>query len=152
MIRRAAFIALFLAAAAPGAAAPPEPGVGATLDHLALYVTDIDRSTAFYKDVFEFPEIPSPLPIARWLSTGRGTALHIVKGRPAPVANSKWDHFAVSCTDLDAMIARLDARKIAWTDIEGKAVPQTRADGVRQIFIRDPDGYWIEINDMGKAR
>jgi lactoylglutathione lyase len=23
----------------------------------------------------------------------------------------------------------------------------TRVDGVKQIYFKDPDGYWIEIND-----
>jgi hypothetical protein len=24
---------------------------------------------------------------------------------------------------------------------------QTRFDGVRQIYTRDPDGYWLEVSD-----
>ena len=24
---------------------------------------------------------------------------------------------------------------------------QTRADGVKQIYMQDPDGFWIEVND-----
>jgi lactoylglutathione lyase len=24
-----------------------------------------------------------------------------------------------------------------------------RADGVKQIFFQDPDGYWIEVNSIG---
>jgi lactoylglutathione lyase len=147
MTARLAIAAFLLVPIAPPAVAQVPT---AALDHLALYVSDLDRSTAFYKDVFGFAEIKSPLPIARWLSTGNGTTLHIVKGRTTPVENSKWDHFAVSCADMQAMIANLDTRKIAWSDIEGRHKPQIRADGVQQIFIRDPDGYWIEINDRLK--
>ena len=25
-----------------------------------------------------------------------------------------------------------------------------RADGIKQIFFQDPDGYWIEVNSVGK--
>lgn len=81
-----------------------------------------------------------------------GVMLHIVSGRPNAANNSKWDHFAVACSNLDEMIARLQAKNIAWSDIDGNPKPQQRADGVRQIFIRDPDGYWIEINDSLKLR
>ncbi|MEZ6089086.1 MAG: hypothetical protein R3C05_13875 [Pirellulaceae bacterium] len=27
----------------------------------------------------------------------------------------------------------------------GISAPRTRPDGGRQIFVRDPDGYWIEL-------
>jgi len=29
---------------------------------------------------------------------------------------------------------------------------EVRPDGVKQNFVRDPDGYWIEINDALKPR
>ena len=25
--------------------------------------------------------------------------------------------------------------------------PQVRPDGIKQVYLQDPDGYWIEIND-----
>jgi lactoylglutathione lyase len=36
--------------------------------------------------------------------------------------------------------------------MDGRDVPQVRSDGVKQIFVQDPDGYWIEINDAAKYR
>ena len=49
-------------------------------------------------------------------------------------------------------MAALKARGMNWQDFAGNVgqVSQTRSDGVRQIFFRDPDGYWIEINDARK--
>ena len=26
-------------------------------------------------------------------------------------------------------------------------LPYVRADGVRQIYLQDPDGFWVEVND-----
>lgn len=66
-------------------------------------MADLDRSTAFYKKLFGFTDLPAPVAFARWLSMG-----------------------------------------------EGKREIQTRPDGVQQIFVQDPDGYWIEINDALK--
>lgn len=138
----------------PGAMAwgqQPKPAV-ASLDHVALYVVDLDRSVSFYKSLFGFSEIKAPFPIARWLVAGNGLTLHIVSGRTKPLENTKWDHFALSCPDMDQMIAVLAANKVPWTDMEGNHAPQIRPDGIKQIFVRDPDGYWIEVNDMLKAR
>jgi lactoylglutathione lyase len=28
-----------------------------------------------------------------------------------------------------------------------KQTTTTRVDGVQQIWLQDPDGYWVEIND-----
>ena len=36
---------------------------------------------------------------------------------------------------------------------DSKQVPQpitTRPDGVKQLYVQDPDGYWIEINDSAR--
>ena len=29
----------------------------------------------------------------------------------------------------------------------GCKTPQVRPDKVQQIYLQDPDGYWIEVND-----
>jgi len=51
-------------------------------------------------------------------------------------------------------IQRLKDREIVWSDFAGTqgAVGTVRTDAVRQIFLRDPDGYWIEINDALKTK
>ena len=59
------------------------------VDHVAIYVADLQKSVAFYKDTFGFEQIPIPVKIAAWLSMGKGVMLHIVVGRKEPVANTK---------------------------------------------------------------
>lgn len=124
----------------------------AALDHVAISAADLDKSASFYKEVFGFRQVPAPVPMARWLVMANGVMLHIVGNRTAPSFHSRWDHLALACADLDVLIAKLDARHIAWTNMEGGHSPQVRSDGVRQIFIQDPDGYWIEINDTLKSK
>lgn len=135
-------------AATPGFAEQPVPEIAA-LDHLAIHVRDVDVSTTFYKELFGLRQVPAPVPFARWLVLGNGMMLHIVGGRSTPVSNSRWDHFALTCRDLTAFIARLDAKGIAWSDLQGRPRPQTgfRGNEIKQIFLQDPDGYWIEVND-----
>ncbi len=120
------------------------------VDHVAIYVSDLQKSVAFYKDVFGFEQVPVPVKIAAWLSMGKGVMLHMIVGRKEPVANSKWDHLSIACSDMAVMTASLDAKHIRWESMEGKPEPAVRFDGVKQIFIKDPDGYWIEINDALK--
>jgi lactoylglutathione lyase len=122
------------------------------LDHVAIQVADLDKSVAFYKSVFGLSEVPAPFPIARWLTLGGGIMLHIVGNRTTRTEHSRWDHISIACGDMDVMIAKLDAQHVPWTNMEGLHTPQVRPDGVKQIFIQDPDGYWIEINDMAKPK
>lgn len=124
----------------------------AAMDHISITVADADKSAAFYSDLFGFKQVPAPVPMARWLVMANGVMLHIVGNRKAPSEHSRWDHLALACADLDAVVEKLDGRHVSWTNMEGGHVPQVRSDGVKQIFVQDPDGYWIEINDALKRR
>lgn len=148
MTSRSSFISIAsvaLAFVAPAHAEPP-PKTG-ILDHVAIQARALDRSVAFYKTLFGLTEVPAPFAGARWLSLGGGVMLHIVGNRTAPSRHDRWDHIAIACGDMDAMIAKLAAQHVPWINMDGAHVPQVRPDGVKQIFIQDPDGYWIEIND-----
>jgi catechol 2,3-dioxygenase-like lactoylglutathione lyase family enzyme len=58
-------------------------------------------------------------------------------------------HIALSAPDFDATLARLEAAHVPFGEMPGRpGKVTTRADGVRRCFVRDPDGHWIEINDV----
>lgn len=138
-------------AAASAATTAPAPVAAPALDHVGIQASDLDRSVTFYTGVLGLAEVPAPFPPteARWVAFGNGQLLHIVAHGRAGSEHNRWDHFALACRDLPAMIARLDALHWPWTDMNGGHAVQRRPDGVRQIFIRDPDGYAIELNDAG---
>ena len=143
--------ALLLALASPVAAeAPPEQP--ARMDHVALQVADLARSVAFYQRIFGFAEIEAPVEGPRWLSVGGALALHLLPGRTEPVRDNRYVHLAFTVQDFDAMVGRLVADKVAFGDFAGNpgAINRVRGDGVRQVFLRDPDGYWIEVNDAAR--
>ena len=152
-MRRASVTATTLLALAAAAALAEARDLPApALDHVGIQASDLDRSIAFYTGVLGLAEVPAPFPKAqaRWIAFGNGLMLHIVaNGRPGAEHN-KWDHFALACPDLKAMIARLDRLHVAWSDMADARAPQTRPDGVTQIFVRDPDGYEIELNDAAR--
>lgn len=56
-----------------------------------------------------------------------------------------YGHIAISTADLDGMLARL-----AEQGIEPERPPYSvREGGSRLCFVKDPDGYRIEILEMG---
>jgi lactoylglutathione lyase len=130
------------------------PSASLRFDHLALHVADLAASVAFYSDVFGLQEIPAAAEGTRWLSLGKGLALHLVGGRSAPVADVRSVHLALAGDNLDPILQRLRERRILWSDSAGTlgAVEHGRSDGVRQIYLRDPDGYWVEVNDALKKK
>lgn len=130
-------------------AQPAAPAPALSLDHVGIQVVDLERSVAFYERVFGLREVPAPFPrdAARWFALGGGQMLHIVAPGTPGAPHNRWDRYAVACADLDAMVMRLDELHVAWTDMDRHHAIQTRPDCVRQIFVRDPDGYVIKIDE-----
>lgn len=121
-----------------------------TFNHIALSVSDVDASIAFYQKVFQFKEIKNTASDSktRWLSIGEGKQLHLIPRPNADIKTNKAVHFAFTTSDLNSFITHLKELKIEFSDWHNK--PNTvyiRNDGIKQIYFQDPNGYWIEIND-----
>lgn len=144
--------ALAMLAATPAFAQSAPLPAAARLDHVAVWAADQQKSVDFYTGLFGLKEIPSPFPPGgpRWFLFANGIELHIQPGRTEPLSLPRRVHMALS-VDLDRAIAWLDARKMPWGNIQGtpNTIQRGRRDGVRQIFLQDPDGHWIELNDAG---
>ena len=64
-----------------------------------------------------------------------------------PQVIPKATHFALAVHDLDAFLDHLRSHGVRYSDWAGTAgTVSDRADGVRQVYIQDPDEHWIEIN------
>ncbi len=122
----------------------------AVLNHIALYVRDLKTSTAFYRDIIGLDTIPEPFHDGKhtWFSVGVKSHLHLIEGATAPVSYPKNAHLCFSVASVDRFTALLKEKKIAFENWAGEAgAVTTRVDGVKQVYFRDPDGYWLEIND-----
>lgn len=120
-------------------------------NHLALSVKDVDRSAEFYMRVLKLPEIlnRSKIEGVRWFVFSDGLELHLISTIKQEVITNKALHLALTTPNLDDFIKTLNTMKIAYSDWPGN--PQKiniRADGIRQVFFQDPDGYWIEVNSI----
>jgi lactoylglutathione lyase len=119
-------------------------------NHLALSVKDVNRSVEFYQKVFQLKEITNRTKAEgiRWVSLSEGKELHLISTLKEGVTINKAVHLALTTQHLDEFMKWLDENKITFSDWPG--TPHSvnkRADGVKQIYLQDPDGYWIEVNN-----
>jgi lactoylglutathione lyase len=122
-----------------------------SINHLALSVKEVNRSAEFYIKVLGLPEITNRSKIEgiRWFVLGDGRELHLISVIKENVTANKALHLGLSTASFDNFVKRLDVLKIPYSDWPGK--PNTiniRADGIKQIFFQDPDGYWLEANSL----
>lgn len=120
------------------------------LNHIAVYVADLSVSTRFYQQVVGLDTIPEPFHDGRhtWFSIGPKSHLHIISGAKTELPKDKNTHLCFTVPSVTDFIKNLDANHVKYENWIGEAQSITnRVDGVKQIYFRDPDGYWIEIND-----
>jgi lactoylglutathione lyase len=124
-----------------------------TFNHICLSVNNVDISTQFYKNVFNLEEITNRTEIEgiRWFSLGEGKELHLISVLKEPVTTNKAVHFALTTSNFDDFVKKLEANTIAYSDWPGTINKiNLRTDGIKQIYLQDPDGYWIEVNSVGQ--
>ena len=125
-----------------------------SLIHTCYRILDIDRSVAFY-EALGFEE-KGRLPI-------RDEAINVFMGLPDDGAEPRleltynigqtdayeigtgYGHIAITTPDLDGTLGRLKDQ-----GIEPERPPYSvREGGSRLCFVRDPDGYRIELIERG---
>jgi lactoylglutathione lyase len=120
------------------------------LNHTAIYVMDLEKTGNFYSKIIGLDSVPEPFHDAKhiWYSTGEHTMLHVIKGSNQKKEYYKNQHTCFTAPDFNSFITKLKAANWPYEDVSGnKNAITTRVDGVHQIWVQDPDGYWIEIND-----
>ncbi|MEO7767239.1 MAG: VOC family protein, partial [Ferruginibacter sp.] len=117
------------------------------LNHIAVYVTDLKKSTAFYQNIVQLDTIPEPFHdgMHTWFSVGPLSHLHLISGAGTAVAHDKHSHLCFTVPSLKEFIVMLDKSNIDYESWTGEKKGVTlRVDQVKQIYFQDPDGYWIE--------
>ncbi len=125
-----------------------------SLIHTCYRITNIERSVAFY-NALGFEEI-GRLPI-------RDEAINVFMNQPEDGDSPRleltynvghdepyeigtgYGHIAITADDLDGALAKLSDQ-----GIEPERPPYTIRDGGNRLcFVRDPDGYRVEIIERG---
>ena len=123
------------------------------LNHVAVYVKDLGISTDFYTNIIQLDTIPEPFHDGRhtWFSIGSNSHLHLIQGAAAVSEHEKNNHLCFSVKSIQTFITLLEKNKIEYENWAGEKYAVTkRVDGVQQLYLKDPDGYWLEINDATK--
>jgi lactoylglutathione lyase len=121
-----------------------------TLNHIAKYVVDLKVSTHFYMEIIGLDTIPEPFHDGKhtWFTVGVKSHLHLIQGAVKGQVHDKNNHFCFSVASVPLFIKTLETHKIEFENWVGEKNAITkRVDGVHQIYFKDPDGYWVEIND-----
>jgi catechol 2,3-dioxygenase-like lactoylglutathione lyase family enzyme len=126
------------------------------LDHVNIITSDLEGSARFYADVFSLDRRDGPSPLtpetAQWMYDDAGRAiLHInsldcrrtYERDVLPGPTGSIHHVALNCSGYDDVLARLDARAIAYQ------VNLVDSIGLRQVFAMDPNGVLLELNFHG---
>ena len=126
------------------------------IHHIALTVTDIERSRKFYRETLAIKEIarpPFPFPGA-WFQLSESQQVHLIVHSRATFREKPLDtrdvHFAVRVPSHRAALEFLHAKGYREDADPGDPYfmivqPHPTA-GYPQIYICDPDRHVIEIN------
>ena len=120
------------------------------LNHTTVYVVDLKKSQAFYEKVMMLKKIAEPFHDGRhtWYEIAPHVQLHVVQGAQTITPHDVNIHLAFSVESLPEFIKHLEKFHVKYGNFNGvEKEIQKRPDGVEQIYLQDPDGYWIEVNN-----
>jgi len=165
---RLALLALVLFSVfTPAQAAPLVTGV----DSIAITVSDMDRSVAFYSEVLTFEKVSD---VEVWGSDYErlqgvfGLRMRVVRmrlgeehielvqylaprGRPIPVdsrSNDRWfQHIAIIVSDMERAYARLRQHRVEHASTGPQRLPDWNpsAGGIKAFYFKDPDAHALEV-------
>jgi catechol 2,3-dioxygenase-like lactoylglutathione lyase family enzyme len=126
------------------AAAPPK--VFFEQNVVWLYTDDLDRLAAFYRDVLELPEVLDQ-GICRVFRVSPTGFLGVCNkaGRPR---GTRGMMFTFLVEDVEAAYAHFRAKGVVFDGPPDMSGGRT----VYSCFFRDPEGYWLELQEFRDPR
>ena len=124
------------------------------LDHTMIRVKDLDRSLDFYTRILgmkihrktEYPEGRFTNTFVGYIGEDEGTNIELTYNWDQQENYNKgngWGHLAIKVSDVYETSQYLKQQGVEFTK-----EPSTMKNGTRILaFIKDPDGYVIELNE-----
>ncbi len=113
------------------------------LDHVNLRTNRLAAMTAWYEDVLELKAGPRPAFDfgGAWLYCDGHPIIHLVEVNEEQASvDPKIEHFAISGSDLDALLQRLESRGVPYRIGRPADFP------ILQVNVFDPDGNHIHLD------
>ena len=137
----------------------PRRGMGdliRSVSHIAIVVSDVGRSLAFYTEIIGFQQIQRPNfdEHGAWLTMGN-VKLHLIKG--VPNAPSGRDlivpQIALDTNEPQKVLEKLLEYEVPFRQNISVPDPQKARENLVEAFennegkiiVRDPDGYYLEL-------
>ena len=123
----------------------PQPGHGDRIGYVILYVDDLDRSVAFYRDLLGLPFKFAQAGYAEFATEGTRLALYErarlpeLIGRAAARGEPAMETVFL-VPDVDA-----EAERLRQAGVEVLSGPIDRAWGHRTLHLLDPDAHVVEL-------
>lgn len=128
-------------------------------EHIGTTSGDLDRTIAFYCGLLGLT-----LRLRKRVESGElafldagGGMLEVmaptagaVRSRDIPAGEAGMRHLTLACSDVDALVERLEA---AGVDIVERPRPAHNPEMIRRVaFVRDPDGIIVELIERAAGR
>ncbi len=111
------------------------------LNHIGIYVNDMEVTIKFYRDAFGFhePRIQESDDYKLAFFNIEGGLLEFIQryDNPLKLPDCKWSHLAFNPQDYNSLVSKLEDMGV-----------NLRKHG-NEIFFKDPDGHDIEIMERG---
>ena len=125
----------------------------ASLNHLAVAVTNLEEALAFYRDALGLPlqrieDVPSEAVRVAFLPLGDGE-IELMQPTREDTGVAKWlakrgpgmHHVCIQVTDIVATLARLKAHNVELINPE----PVQKPDGTRYAFIHPKSAFGVLV-------
>ncbi|MBN1682695.1 VOC family protein [Candidatus Bathyarchaeota archaeon] len=116
------------------------------VDHVGLYVKDVENSLKFYHDFLGWKEVKrSGSGEAKIVFVdGGGCLVELIQrpGSPGKPPEGNWSHIANKVNNFHALVNKVKSMNLELREV-------TMGDGSHIAFFKDPDGHSIEIMEKG---
>ena len=130
-------LALLVAATSSSTAAPV--GKVASFNHVSVFVPDVQKSVAFYQEVFGLPILTRQEP---GINLNCGAGFLGIYPLPANATASRIDHL---CLGLENFDAEAVLKQLTERGVKGSI--RLRGE-TKELYFTDPDGIRVQLQDV----